>query len=215
MVAPRHEVYFSSYVLLLSFFILYTPSLYFLFIDVGHNTTQHHAASRSITQHHAAPRSTTRHHTTPRNTTQHHAASRSITQHHATSRSTILYHSAPPCTTLHHAASFHSLLQLLTSLVDPSNLHTCHSNMSQSQTTTSSPPIMISVLMCVHNGALHLAEAIESILNQSMSQFQFVIVDDASTDESRAVSVREEEGEKMDRRRRERVWIVEHGKRWR
>lgn len=42
--------------------------------------------------------------------------------------------------------------------------------------------------MCVHNGAQHLGEAIESIVNQTMKDFQFVIVDDASTDNSREVS---------------------------
>lgn len=36
--------------------------------------------------------------------------------------------------------------------------------------------------MCVHNGERFLAEAIDSILRQTMSDFEFVIVDDGSTD---------------------------------
>lgn len=40
----------------------------------------------------------------------------------------------------------------------------------------------ISVLMAVYNGELYLDEAIKSILRQSFGDFEFVIVDDASTD---------------------------------
>lgn len=42
----------------------------------------------------------------------------------------------------------------------------------------------ISVLMPVFNAAPYLAEAIESILNQSFENFEFIIVDDCSTDHS-------------------------------
>jgi glycosyltransferase involved in cell wall biosynthesis len=42
----------------------------------------------------------------------------------------------------------------------------------------------ISVVMPVHNGAPFLNESIDSILNQSFSNFEFVILDDASTDDS-------------------------------
>lgn len=42
----------------------------------------------------------------------------------------------------------------------------------------------VSVLMPVHNGARYLIEAIESILNQSWGDFEFIIVDDGSTDET-------------------------------
>ena len=45
----------------------------------------------------------------------------------------------------------------------------------------------ISVLMTVFNGGKLLAESIESLLAQSFSDFEFVIVDDASTDGSVAV----------------------------
>lgn len=38
--------------------------------------------------------------------------------------------------------------------------------------------------MPVRNGARHLSEAIESILTQTLSDFEFVIVDDGSTDET-------------------------------
>lgn len=40
----------------------------------------------------------------------------------------------------------------------------------------------VTVLMPVHNGAHFLAEAIESILTQTFDDFEFVIVDDGSTD---------------------------------
>ena len=40
----------------------------------------------------------------------------------------------------------------------------------------------ISVLMCVRNGEKFLAEAIESILHQSFDAFEFIIVNDGSTD---------------------------------
>lgn len=43
---------------------------------------------------------------------------------------------------------------------------------------------LISVVMAVHNGADYLREAIESILNQTYDNFEFIIIDDASTDDS-------------------------------
>lgn len=46
-----------------------------------------------------------------------------------------------------------------------------------------SPP-RVSVVMTVYNGARHLREAVESILDQTLPDFEFLIVDDASTDET-------------------------------
>ncbi len=43
-------------------------------------------------------------------------------------------------------------------------------------------PPLVSVAMPVRNGERHLAEAVESILGQSFRDFEFIIVDDASTD---------------------------------
>ncbi len=40
----------------------------------------------------------------------------------------------------------------------------------------------ISVVMPVYNGERFFSEAIESILNQSYRDFEFIIVDDGSTD---------------------------------
>jgi glycosyltransferase involved in cell wall biosynthesis len=40
----------------------------------------------------------------------------------------------------------------------------------------------VSVLMSVYNGESHLGEAVESILNQTFTDFEFIIVDDRSTD---------------------------------
>ncbi|MBE9047647.1 glycosyltransferase [Pleurocapsales cyanobacterium LEGE 10410] len=42
----------------------------------------------------------------------------------------------------------------------------------------------VSVLMCVYNGEAHLRAALESILEQTFTDFEFVIVDDGSTDSS-------------------------------
>ena len=42
----------------------------------------------------------------------------------------------------------------------------------------------ITVLMTVYNGEGYLSEAIESILCQSYTDFEFLIIDDASSDNS-------------------------------
>ena len=44
------------------------------------------------------------------------------------------------------------------------------------------PPPLVSVVMPVYNGEKYLREAVESILSQTFSDFEFIIVDDASTD---------------------------------
>jgi len=45
----------------------------------------------------------------------------------------------------------------------------------------------VTVLMGVYNGEAYLAEAIRSILQQTLSDFEFLIVDDGSTDSSRQI----------------------------
>ena len=45
----------------------------------------------------------------------------------------------------------------------------------------------VSVVMSVYNGEEHLADAVESVLEQSFRDFEFIIVDDGSTDGSRAI----------------------------
>src|SRR3990172_4584394 len=42
----------------------------------------------------------------------------------------------------------------------------------------------VTVLMAVHNGEPYLQQAIQSILSQSFRDYEFLIVDDASTDNS-------------------------------
>ena len=46
---------------------------------------------------------------------------------------------------------------------------------------------LVSVVMAVYNGEKYLAEAIESILGQTLTDFEFIIVDDASQDGSAAI----------------------------
>jgi len=45
----------------------------------------------------------------------------------------------------------------------------------------------VTVLMTVYNGEDYLSEAIKSILNQSFTDFEFLIIDDASTDNSQSI----------------------------
>ncbi len=55
----------------------------------------------------------------------------------------------------------------------------------------------ISVIMAVYNGEKYLKEAVESILNQTFRDFEFLIVDDGSTDET--LKILEEYGERDER----------------
>lgn len=43
---------------------------------------------------------------------------------------------------------------------------------------------LVSIVLPVHNGAMYLREAIESILSQTYNEWELIIVDDESTDES-------------------------------
>lgn len=54
----------------------------------------------------------------------------------------------------------------------------------------------ISVLLPVYNGELYLREAIDSILNQTFQDFEFIIIDDGSTDESANI-IRSYDNEKI------------------
>lgn len=54
-----------------------------------------------------------------------------------------------------------------------------------SQGTVSLP--LVSVLMTTYNGATQLRETIDSILNQTFDDFEFLIIDDCSTDQTVAV----------------------------
>ncbi len=47
---------------------------------------------------------------------------------------------------------------------------------------------VISVILPVHNRADVLARAIQSVLDQQLTDFELVIIDDGSTDESVAVA---------------------------
>ena len=45
----------------------------------------------------------------------------------------------------------------------------------------------VSVLMPVYNGAEHVAKAIDSVLSQTLADFELVVVDDGSTDDTAAI----------------------------
>ena len=51
----------------------------------------------------------------------------------------------------------------------------------------STKPPLILVLMPVYNTEKYLKEAIDSILGQTFSDFEFIIVNDGSTDSSREI----------------------------
>ena len=46
---------------------------------------------------------------------------------------------------------------------------------------------MVSIVMSVCNGERHLRRSVESILNQTLTDFEFIIVNDGSTDASPAI----------------------------
>jgi len=48
-------------------------------------------------------------------------------------------------------------------------------------------PIKVSVLMSVYNGEKYLREAIDSILNQTFTDFEFIIINDGSTDKTKEI----------------------------
>ena len=52
----------------------------------------------------------------------------------------------------------------------------------ESHGRTLTPVPLVSVLMSVHNDARFLGEAIESVLDQTLSDLELIVVDDASTD---------------------------------
>ena len=56
------------------------------------------------------------------------------------------------------------------------------SSMKESNKTLHSPKV--TVLMSVYNGQKYLSEAVDSILNQTFANFEFLIIDDGSTDNS-------------------------------
>ena len=53
--------------------------------------------------------------------------------------------------------------------------------------------VKISVIISVYNAEKYIAQAIESILQQSFKDFEFIIVNDGSTDNSLAIIKKYEE----------------------
>jgi glycosyltransferase involved in cell wall biosynthesis len=54
---------------------------------------------------------------------------------------------------------------------------------------TDSREPLVSVLTPVYNGGPYLAECIESVLAQTYRNFEYIVADNASTDESRAIAL--------------------------
>ena len=50
--------------------------------------------------------------------------------------------------------------------------------------TASAPAPAVSVLMSVYNGERYLAHAVDSILGQTFSDFELIVIDDGSKDSS-------------------------------
>ncbi len=46
---------------------------------------------------------------------------------------------------------------------------------------------LVSVVMSVHNGGKYLGKAVDSILSQSFQDFEFIIINDGSTDNTAAI----------------------------
>ena len=46
---------------------------------------------------------------------------------------------------------------------------------------------LVSIIMSVHNGARFLSNSIECILKQTLTDFEFIIIDDGSTNSSREI----------------------------
>ena len=47
----------------------------------------------------------------------------------------------------------------------------------------------ITIIMPVFNKEKYIRETIESVLNQTLNEFEFIIIDDGSTDKSGIISV--------------------------
>lgn len=63
----------------------------------------------------------------------------------------------------------------------------------------------ITVILPVYNGEEHIAECIESVLNQTFENFEFTIVDDASTDKTPTILKKYSEKDK-------RIKVITHAK---
>jgi succinoglycan biosynthesis protein ExoO len=50
-------------------------------------------------------------------------------------------------------------------------------------------PPLVSLIMANHNGARHLGEAVASVQRQTLADWELILVDDASTDDSLAIAV--------------------------
>ena len=60
-------------------------------------------------------------------------------------------------------------------------------NMVRSGFRTNDEPTLVTVIMTSYNYARYLRQAVDSVLNQSYGNFELIVVDDGSTDESRTI----------------------------
>src|ERR1700733_13396906 len=67
---------------------------------------------------------------------------------------------------------------------DPTSRNTLWQDETRAGGSKTMNTVMISVVMCVFNAERFLAEAVESILDQDFRDFEFIIIDDGSTDGS-------------------------------
>ncbi|MDR2914938.1 MAG: glycosyltransferase family 2 protein [Tannerella sp.] len=66
------------------------------------------------------------------------------------------------------------------------NIKSFEDNIRSERSTMGRQPV-ISVIMPVYNGEKYIRESVHSILNQSYRDFEFIIIDDGSTDNTRSI----------------------------
>ena len=92
------------------------------------------------------------------------------------------------CEALHAELRERAKMSLATWAMQKDRAHTQQAAPPCMSTSSPEPP-RITVLMPVYDGGRYLSEALESILRQSFGDFELLIVDDGSTDETPEILV--------------------------